>query len=67
MISALIHQRERGFVELFEAGVEPGNVASRRCLHAVGFRLRSEKPDFEGMLCYRAWRPDLNPGATLAA
>ncbi len=67
MISALIHQPKLGFVELFEAGVEPGNVASRRCLQAVGFRLRSEKPDFEGMLYYRAWRPDLNPGATLSA
>jgi RimJ/RimL family protein N-acetyltransferase len=67
MISALIHQPELGFVELFEAGVEPGNMASRRCLEAAGFRLGSEKPDFEGMLYYRARRPDLNPGATLSA
>jgi hypothetical protein len=59
MISALIHQPELGFVELFEAGVEPEYVGSRRCLEAVGFGLRSEKPDFEGMLYYRAWRPVL--------
>jgi RimJ/RimL family protein N-acetyltransferase len=32
MISALIDPPELGFVELLEAGVEPGNVASRRCL-----------------------------------
>ncbi len=67
MIRALIRRPELGFVELFEAGVEPGNVASQRCLEAAGFALRSEQPDFEGMLYYRAWRPDLTRGATLPA
>ena len=47
---------ELAHVQLFEAGVEPENVASRRCLEAAGFRLRSDQPDFEGMLYYRAWR-----------
>lgn len=67
MIRALIRRPELGFVELFEAGVEPANVASRRCLEAVGFGLRSEQPDFEGMLYYRAWRADVGSGATLSA
>ena len=35
-------------VELFEAGVEPQNVAARRCLTAAGFAAGSERPDFEG-------------------
>lgn len=56
MIRALISQPELEFVELFEAGVEPDNTASRRCLEAAGFRLRSKDPDFEGTLYYRAWR-----------
>lgn len=60
MITALLSQSELEDVELFEAGVRPDNVASRRCLAAVGFRLRCEQPDFEGMLYYRAWRQDLN-------
>ena len=58
MIAALFSLPELEHVELFEAGVEPDNTASRRCLEAVGFRLRCEQPDFEGMLYYRAWRRD---------
>ena len=50
MINALMRQPELSFVELFEAGVEPENTASRRCLEAAGFRLRSGQPDCEGML-----------------
>lgn len=57
---------ELRFVELFEAGVEPVNFASRRCLEAAGFRLRSDQPDFEGMLYYRAWRVGVDAGATLS-
>jgi RimJ/RimL family protein N-acetyltransferase len=57
MIAALLRRPELGCVQLFEAGVEPENVASRRCLEAAGFNPRSERPDFEGMLYYRAWRP----------
>jgi RimJ/RimL family protein N-acetyltransferase len=59
MIAALLDQSELDLVELFEAGVEPPNAASRTCWEAAGFRLGSEQPDFEGMLYYRAWRRDL--------
>ena len=38
-------------------GVEPENVACRRCLEAAGFSMRSPEPDYEGMLYYRAARP----------
>jgi RimJ/RimL family protein N-acetyltransferase len=54
MIDALMRQPELSFVELFEAGVELENAASRRCLEAAGFRLRSGRPDCEGMLYYEA-------------
>jgi RimJ/RimL family protein N-acetyltransferase len=53
MIRALTRRPELTVVELFEAGVESENIASRRCLEAAGFRLRSLEPDFEGMLYYR--------------
>jgi RimJ/RimL family protein N-acetyltransferase len=56
MIAALLRRPELRHTQLFEAGVEPENIASRRCLEAAGFRLRSDRPDFEGMLQYRAWR-----------
>jgi RimJ/RimL family protein N-acetyltransferase len=56
MISAMLARSEPRDVELFEAGVEPQNTASRRCLEATGFEPRSPEPDFEGMLYYRAWR-----------
>ncbi len=58
MIAALRRRPELSDVDLFEAGVEPQNVASRRCLEAAGFVLRSASPDFEGMLQYRGWRTD---------
>ncbi len=67
MIAALTEQPELHRVELFEAGVEPANTASRRCLEAAGFRVRSEEPDFEGMLYYRAWRASVDLDATLLA
>lgn len=67
MIAALLDQPDVDVVQLFEAGVEPANAASRRCLEAAGFRLRSEQPDFEGMLYYRAWRAEVGSGATLSA
>ena len=56
MLRALPRRPELQFVELFEAGVEPENLASRLCLEAAGFRLRSQEPDCEGMLYYRADR-----------
>jgi RimJ/RimL family protein N-acetyltransferase len=54
MITALMRRPELRSVELFEAGVEPQNLASRRCLEAAGFRLRANEPDYEGMLYYLA-------------
>jgi GNAT superfamily N-acetyltransferase len=56
MISTLMQQPELRAVELFEAGVEPDNLAARRCLEAAGFALLSPNPDFEGMLDYLARR-----------
>ena len=56
MIGALLERSELRSVELFEAGVEPGNTASRRCLQVAGFHLRSTQPDWEGMLYYHADR-----------
>ena len=41
---------------VFEAGVDPENMASRRCLETAGFALTSEEPDAEGLLCYRLRR-----------
>jgi ribosomal protein S18 acetylase RimI-like enzyme len=61
MIAALMRHPDLEPVELFEAGVEPDNAASRRCLEAAGFRIQSEQPDFEGMLYYLAWSSDLDP------
>lgn len=57
MITAMLARPELAFVELFEAGVEPENVACRRCLERAGFYVRSLEPDYEGMLSYRARRP----------
>lgn len=56
MIAALLARPELAAVELFEAGVEPENLACRRCLERAGFCLRSPEPDCEGMLYYRAAR-----------
>jgi RimJ/RimL family protein N-acetyltransferase len=54
MIQALTHHPDLATVELFEAGVEPGNHGSRGALEAAGFRSRSPVPDCEGMLYYLA-------------
>ncbi len=67
MITAVTHRPELRFVELFEAGVEPENTASRRCLEAAGFHLRSQWPDFEGMLYYRARRDEIDQNGKLQA
>lgn len=63
MLTALPQRPELAFVELFEAGVEPANTASRRCLEAAGFRVSCEEPDYEGMLYYRTWRANFDPDA----
>lgn len=57
MIAALLGRPELAFVALFEAGVEPENVACRRCLETAGFSVLSPEPDYEGMLYYRVARP----------
>jgi GNAT superfamily N-acetyltransferase len=57
MIAVLLARPELAFVALFEAGVEPENVACCRCLGAAGFRVHSPGPDCEAMLCYRAAQP----------
>ena len=52
LIGAMVRHPDLRSVELFEAGVEPENAASRRCLEAAGFVVRSAQPDFEAMLFY---------------
>lgn len=64
MIAAMIARSELRDVELFEAGVEPQNTASRHCLEAAGFEQGSARPDVEGMLYYRIWRRDLTGRGT---
>jgi RimJ/RimL family protein N-acetyltransferase len=66
MIGALLRRSELGFVELFEAGVEPANTASRRCVEAAGFALRADEPDWEGMLYYPSWRRESEHATVLA-
>ena len=64
MIRALIARAELRSIRLFEAGVEPANAASRRCLVGAGFRPSAAEPDFEGMLYYRrAAHPSAPPAA----
>jgi RimJ/RimL family protein N-acetyltransferase len=55
MIRSLVSHPDLALVELFEAGVDPENHASRRTLEAAGFRLRSPDPDCEAMLYYELW------------
>jgi hypothetical protein len=57
-------QLELLVAELFEAGVEPEKPASRRCIRASGFELRSPRADFEGMVQYCAWRRDRTQSRT---
>ena len=61
MIGALIDHPGLNTVELFEAGVEPQNHASRRMLAAAGFHLRSPEPDCEEMLYYELWASGRRP------
>jgi RimJ/RimL family protein N-acetyltransferase len=67
MIAAMLARSELRDAELFEAGVEPPNTASRRSLEAAGFELGSEQPDPEGMLYYRLWRRALTERGTRSA
>jgi len=56
MIRALVAWPELSEVRLFEAGVEPENIASIQCLLAAGFRPYRSKPDYEGMLYFTLLR-----------
>jgi RimJ/RimL family protein N-acetyltransferase len=52
VVQAMCEQPAVAQVRLFGAGVDPDNIAVRRCLEATGFRLHAEAPDWEGMLSY---------------
>jgi hypothetical protein len=50
LIGALVFRPELSTVRLFEAGVEPENLAALQCLLAAGFRSIQAEPDYEGLL-----------------
>ncbi|HZM56193.1 MAG TPA: hypothetical protein VFC03_14325 [Acidimicrobiales bacterium] len=52
LIGALVSRPELSSVRLFEAGVEPENVAAIQCLLAAGFRSIRAEPDYEGLLYF---------------
>ncbi|HET8583851.1 MAG TPA: GNAT family N-acetyltransferase [Jatrophihabitans sp.] len=52
LLDAMLAAPELGHVELFGAGVEPGNVASVGCLLRAGFRALDADPDWEGFVYY---------------
>jgi len=52
MIACLLARSELTGVQLIEAGVDPDNIASMRCLAAAGFQQHRLDPDFEGMLYF---------------
>lgn len=56
ILDAVWERPELASVEELILGVEPENMASRRCLTAAGFRL-SPEPDEEGMLQGARTRP----------
>ena len=58
MITAVTTMPELAHVELFAAGVEPGNTASIGCLRKAGFRPLSPEPDWEGIVYYALFRTD---------
>ena len=49
---AAIAAPEVADVVVFAAGVEPDNVASRRCAESAGFRLDDPEPDWEDIIHY---------------
>ncbi len=51
-IRAVVEHLDVAHVRLFFGSVEADNIASIRCLAKAGFLLRSEEPDFDGMLHY---------------
>lgn len=56
MIGALVARPELSEVRMFEAGVEPENIASICCLSAAGFQPHNREPDYEGMLYFMLLR-----------
>jgi RimJ/RimL family protein N-acetyltransferase len=56
MIRALVARPELSEVRLFEAGVDPDNLASIRCLLGADFQPHNIEPDFEGMLYFMLLR-----------
>lgn len=56
VIEAFIDRPELADVRVFGAGVEPGNLASRRCLEKAGFSLADQTPDWEGFFYYLRYR-----------
>jgi RimJ/RimL family protein N-acetyltransferase len=56
MIRALVARPELWEVRLLEAGVEPENIASIRCLLAAGFQPHKTEPDYEAMLYFMLLR-----------
>ena len=48
MITAMLAWPELDRVKLFEAGVEPDNVAFRQCLEAAALGVRVPDPDARG-------------------
>jgi RimJ/RimL family protein N-acetyltransferase len=60
-IDALLRRPELAAVQRFAAGVEPANLACRRCLRGAGFHPFTPEPDFEDMLYYVRDRPSPPP------
>jgi RimJ/RimL family protein N-acetyltransferase len=52
-IEAVLAHPDLADVELWVCGIEPDNVASRRCAESAGFHLTDPEPDFEDILYYQ--------------
>ena len=52
MLRALLTQPELDSIQCWQVGVEPDNIASQKCLLAVGFRQEGNLPDAEGFLSF---------------
>jgi RimJ/RimL family protein N-acetyltransferase len=52
MMQALMRNPDLRHVQLFGAGIEPGNTASVRCLLSAGFEPLDPTPDWEGIVYY---------------
>lgn len=52
-IEAVLAHPDLADVALWVCGIEPDNVASRRCAESAGFHLTDPEPDFEDILYYQ--------------